>query len=316
MSDSSSLDRAGRPGFVSRHAWAPYLLLTMTVLFFAGNHVIGRAVRDDIPPLALTFWRSFIAFALLMPFVASRVRAQLPLVLKCWKLMVLLGFTQLVTGQALVYYGLHTTTAVNSGMIQSTRPALVMLVAWLLLRDRITLRQGAGLLIAFFGAVAIILRGDMDTLFSLNFVVGDLWVQLAILNFAFYMVVLKWAPAELEPVVLFQALTFAGLVFLAPLYAGEILFTEGRIHWSGATVLAILYTAVFASILALIFLNVGIAHVGPGKAGMFMYLTPVVTASLAVTVLDEPLHRYHLLGVALVLSGVYLATRARAKVAA
>lgn len=55
MSESPPPAPQERVGFVARHGWAPYLLVTMTMLFFASNNVIGRAIREDIPPMGLVF---------------------------------------------------------------------------------------------------------------------------------------------------------------------------------------------------------------------------------------------------------------------
>ena len=102
MTDGSPDPAAGRNGVVRRNPWLPYLLVTLTVLFFAGNSIVGRAVRDDVPPMGLTFWRSVIALAVLLPFVMAPLRRQWPLVRRHWKLIMLLGAAQSAGGQALL----------------------------------------------------------------------------------------------------------------------------------------------------------------------------------------------------------------------
>ena len=81
--------------------------------------------------------------------------------------------------------------------------------------------------------------------------------------------------------------------------------------FDGVTVVTILYMSVFTSILSLVFLNVAIAHIGPVRAGMLFYATPLFTALLAVPFLGESLRLYHLVGATLVLGGVYMTSRAR-----
>lgn len=309
MTDGSPDPAAGRDGVVRRNPWLPYLLVTLTVLFFAGNSIVGRAVRDDVPPMGLTFWRSVIALAVLLPFVMAPLRRQWPLVRRHWKLIMLLGAAQSAGGQALLYIGLHTTTATNAGVIDGTRPALTIALAWLILRHGITARQGAGLIIALGGALTIIMRGNLQTLLALDIVVGDLWVQLAILNFALYAVFFTRVPKTMTPFVLLVAIVFFSAVSIAPFYAWEILYTDARMTLDGVTLGAIVYTATFSSILAVVFFNIAIAHLGPGRSGVVFYLMPVFTALLAVLLLGETLHGYHLVGTALVFVGLSLGAR-------
>ena len=68
----------------------PYLLLTLTVLFWSGNMVLGRAIRDQVPPLSLAFWRWAIALALVLPLALPHLRAQWPLLRRGWKPVVVL----------------------------------------------------------------------------------------------------------------------------------------------------------------------------------------------------------------------------------
>ena len=297
-------------GFVGRHRWAPYALLTLTVLFYSCNHVIGRLVRDDVPPVALVFWRTCVAALLLAPFVYSAVRAQAPLLLRHWKLMVLLGFTNSVTGQALIYVSLHTTTAINVGLINTTQPVLIILMVWLAFSHQPRWRQAAGLVIAVTGVLVIITRGELRVLLGLDFVIGDLWVQAAMVSFAVYVLGVSRVPAGLRPLVLLQAITVTGVITLLPFYALEIGYAGRTMSLTPLTVFAVVFTAVFVSILAIVLFNIGVAHVGPGRSGMIFYLIPVFTSGLAVSLLGEQLRPFHFVGAVLALGGVFLATRA------
>ena len=102
---------------------------------------------------------------------------------------------------------------------------------------------------------------------------------------------------------------------MIPLYAGEILFTDLRVEFNLLTIGSVLYIGLLGSVIALVFLNVAIAHIGPVRAGVFFYLITVFTALFGILLLGESLHLYHLVGVALVFGGVYLSTRARWRVA-
>ena len=69
----------------------PYLLLTLTALFWSGNMVVGRGIRADVPPLTLSFWRWEIALALVLPFALPHLKEQWPLLKRGWKPVLILG---------------------------------------------------------------------------------------------------------------------------------------------------------------------------------------------------------------------------------
>jgi len=188
-----------------------------------------------------------------------------------------------------------------------------MVLAWLLLREPITLRKGAGLLIALTGVLAIVTRGEPAALLDLRLVIGDLWMQLVAISFSLYVVLIKkYAPEGLNPFVLFLAMIVGAILFLLPVHIGEAIITGTRMTFNWETIVTVLYMATFSTILALVCLNVAIAHIGPGRIAIFYYLIPVITALLAIVLLGEAFHLYHLVAIVLVLGGVYLSSRSRA----
>lgn len=97
----------------------PYLLLTFTALFWAGNSIVGRAARDVMPPVALAWWRWALAFLLLLPFAWPHLRRDLATLKAQWRWVLLLGALGIGTFNTLLYTGLQTTTAVNGLLLQS-----------------------------------------------------------------------------------------------------------------------------------------------------------------------------------------------------
>ena len=297
-------------GPTPRYAWLPHFYLICTMLFFAGAIVVGRAIREDVPPMGLVFWRNVFALILLLPFVAQALRAEWYLMVRHWRLMVVIGFFNAI-GQALVYIGLHTTTAVAGAVINATQPVLIVVLAWLMIREMLSRRQGIGLAIALLGVLVIVARGNLDHLLSLQFVIGDIWIELAMISWSVYQVLIKRVPREMSPFVLLFILTFTGMVGLAPFYIGELLLTDWRVEFNLVTVLTIGYATIFVQILAVVCLNLGIAYLGPSRSGAFFYLMPVFAGIMAIFLLGETLEVYHLVALALVFSGVYFSGRRR-----
>ena len=309
MTTPATGEPAKEGDFFERNPWAPYSCVIFAVVFGSSSFIVGRYLRGDIMPMGFVFFRSLVVIAVITALFAPQLRAQLPLLLRHWKLMLGLGFTYAVVGTGVLYYGLQTTTALNAGFIAATQPALMILMAWLTLGDSITWRQGLGVVVAFAGVLAIVCQGDVQALLTLALVVGDFWVQLSILSWSFYAVMVKkYAPAELHPFVLLWGATAAAALLTLPLYGVEM-GLGGAMTFDWITVAFIVFTASLMGALAA--WNIGLTYIGPGMTGMFTNLSPVATALMAIGLLGEVIEAYHAVGMVLVFSGIYLTTVTR-----
>lgn len=290
---------------------SPYLLLTLTVLFWAGNFVLGRGIHDAVPPIALSFWRWATALAILLPFAARPLWAQRRAVARAWKMLLLLGVLGVAGFSTLVYVGLQTTTATNGVLLNTTNPVLIILIGWLFLRQRLRAWQMLGVALALLGVLIIVTRGDLQALRALRFTPGDLFVLAGVACWAVYTVCLRWRPAGLEALTFLGATVCVGVAAIAPFYAWE-LSRAAPMALTPAIAMSILYFALFPSVLAYIFWNRAVAEVGASTAGLFIYLMPVFGVLLSLIFLRESLYLFHLAGIALVVAGVYFATTRKA----
>lgn len=289
---------------------SPYLLLTLTALFWAGNWVLARALQDSMSPLAMAFWRWLAAFVLMLPFVARALVAERALIRRHWPVLVMLGVLGVGCFNTFVYLGLQYTTVTTGVLLNSVTPVLILAIAHVFLGERIRGRQAAGLVLSLAGVVAIVAQGDWGRLAGLELNPGDLWVLGAVTAWAVYTVLLRWRPAGLSSPAFTGALIAIGVVALAPLFAWD--YAAGaRTTWTPATFAAVAYFAVFPSVLAYFFWNAAVAQVGGNRAGIFLHLVPLFGAGLSVLVLGEGLQAYHALGAGLIFSGIFVATRTR-----
>lgn len=286
-------------------AWVSQFLLTLAALFWSGNFIVGRALRGEIAPVSLNFWRWSIALVILLPLSLVQLRRHRDLLLKEWKLILALGLTGVAAFHSLVYSALTTTPAVNALIYLSMSPMAIAVVAWLVFRETVTARQAAGILISIAGALVVIARGSFDSLLALQVNPGDLWMLLAVPTWAIYSVLLKQRPPGLPQFALLTATVMAGLVFLLPVFLLQTWRAEPP-TLDGPMIGAILYIAIFSSVIAFLFWIRGVAEIGPTRAGMFSNLMPVFGAVLALLLLGEPIQPYHLLGAALVFGGIAL----------
>ena len=287
--------------------WTPILMLTTASLFWAGNVVMARAVFTEIEPFTVTLFRWLVAIALLLPFTWRYVKRDWPVIRSALGVLSTLGFLSVSIYATTVYIAAHTTGAINISLVGSITPALVVLTSWLMIGERIDLKQGIGFFLAFVGVVAVIARGEFGNLSGLEIRIGDLVILIGVVSWSLYSVLLKRHPLALHPMSLLSVLFVVGTLGIVPFFAWEITSVGGiRVNWWGF--IAIIYGAVCTSILAYLFFIRGVQALGPNKANAFGYLAPLFSALLAVTLLGEPLRPYHFAGFVLICSGVYLTT--------
>lgn len=286
----------------------PYLLLTLTVLFWSGNMVLGRGIRADVPPLALAFWRWAIAFLLVLPLALPHLRAQWPQLRAGWKPVVALGIVGVGCYNTFAYIALQYTSATNAVLLNSFIPVATIAISWAFLGKRLRRPEAVGVFISLAGALTIVARGDPGVLAGLDLNRGDLWMLGAVLVWAIYTVGLAWRPAGVHPMLMLGAMTAVGVVFLAPAYAWEM--AQGRhinVHWGSLASLA--YVGIFPSFVGYIFYNRGVAEVGPNKASLFIHLMPVFGTLLSAIFLGEIPQWYHAVGIVLIFAGIGLTMR-------
>jgi len=285
----------------------PYLLLTLTALFWSGNMVVGRALRGDVPPFSLAFWRWVIALTLTLPLALPHLRAQWPLLRRAWRSVVVLGLLGVGGFNTLAYIGLQYTSATNALLLNSFIPIATIALSWAFLNKRLRGSEWLGVLISLVGVMTIVARGELATLAGLTPNVGDLWMLGAVLVWALYTIGLQWRPAGVAPMLLLAAFTSVGVLALAPAYAWEI--AQGRlIHPSVATFSGIAYIGTLPSFVGYIFYNRAVGEVGASKASLFIHLMPVFGTLLSAIFLAEIPQVYHLVGIALIFAGITLTT--------
>jgi drug/metabolite transporter (DMT)-like permease len=287
-----------------------FLLLAAANLFWSGNWIAGRALRDAFDPLTLNFWRWLVATLVLAPFALPRMRGKWGEVRGHAGILLALAFTGVALFQSLVYLGLRSTPAVNAVLLNSSFPMFMLLCSWVMERERASARQVAGMLVSLAGIAVIVCQGDLRALAHLELNVGDAWILLAMPVWGVYSVLLKRRPPALGSIELLFVIALAGLLMLLP--AAALVALHRPMQWPGAPqALGVLYMGVFASVLAYICWNRGVAAVGANAAGFTVHLLPAFGTILAILFLGEAFAPFHAAGIATILGGVLLATRPR-----
>ena len=288
-----------------------YILLSFAALFWAGNSIVGRAARELTPPASLAFWRWSLALMLLLPLAWPHLKRDWPTLKANWPIISLLGTIGIGAFNTLLYTGLQSTTALNALLLQAAQPALILIMGAVLMKEHVSARQIGGVIISLAGVLTIISQGDATALVSLNLNQGDAIIAFAVLLWSIYAVMLRRRPS-VHPLSFLAATLMVGIIVISPFYAADI--ASGRyIVSSRESYLAIGYVAIFPSFFAYLFFNRGVELIGSAASGQYMNILPVMGAGLAMLFLGERLFVFHIIGVALILAGIFFAGQGTAQ---
>lgn len=284
-----------------------YLLVAIAALCWSGNHVVGRAIAGHVPPIAISTLRWAVPALLLLPFAWRHLARDWPLVRRHWPLIVLLSLLNGAIFGALQYVGLQYTTAINTSVLNSVAPVMIIVASWLLFGDRIAIRQLLGVLVSLTGVLVVVTKGDPAVLLGMTFNAGDLIILFNMGVFSAYSALLRLRPA-IHWLTFTFLLAFVSAVASAPAMALEHL-SGYQLQLDATTLAALAYVTIFPSVVAVVAWNKGVDMIGPGRAGALLHLIAIYSAVLASVFLGEALRPFHFAGFALILGGVWLAAR-------
>jgi drug/metabolite transporter (DMT)-like permease len=297
--------RTGTP--VGWLANQPYVLLSITAMCWAGNAIVGRLAAGHIPPVTLAFLRWWLAFLITLPWAWKFLKQDWKAIRVNLGPMVLLSFTGIAAFTALQYWSLEHTQALNTLLLQSAGPLFVAGWSLVLFGIRLTLAQAVGIAVSLTGVLVILLHGNLSSLTAIDFNRGDLIFTVALLIFGLYSVLSFKRPAIHD--LSFLSFTFAcGAACLVPPLIPELMFRP-VMQLDVTNLLSLLYVAVFPSTIAYLCYNRGVQLIGANRAAPFFHVVPVFGAVMAIVFLGERPQAFHFIGFALVLTGVFVASR-------
>ncbi len=290
--------------FSDRRQLTAFALLGLVMVFWAGNSIVARAVRFDVPPFTLAFLRWTGASLAVAPFAIAPLRRDWPVIVRHWKPILVLGLLGIGAFNALLYSGLQYTTASNALLLQAATPAVMVVLDRMLFGVRSPLWQSVGVAASILGVLVIVFEGDAAAALDLRFGFGDSLILISVVVWSLYTVFLRLRP-DISPVTFIAATFLIGVVVMAPLAAWE--WHAGKtIAWSPEATAAVFYVALLPSLLSYFIYNHAAGVVGPARAGQAITLMPLFGAFLSAALLGERLHPYHFAGMAFILAGIVL----------
>jgi drug/metabolite transporter (DMT)-like permease len=285
----------------------PYVLLSITALCWAGNAIVGRLAAGHIPPVTLAFLRWWLAFLIILPMAWKHLKRDWQAIRGRLGTMIFLSLTGIAAFNTLQYWALEHTQALNTLLLQSAGPLFVAGWSLVLFGIRLTLAQSIGILVSLTGVLVILLHGDLTAITAIDFNKGDLIFTVALLIFGLYSVMSFKRPAIHD--LSFVAFTFGcGSACLIPALILELLWRP-VMQLNTTNLLSLVYVAVFPSTIAYLCYNRGVQLIGANRAAPFFHVVPVFGSVMAMVFLGETPQIFHFIGFALVLTGVFVASR-------
>ncbi|MGP2413529.1 DMT family transporter [Pantoea ananatis] len=283
-----------------------FLFPLFAVLIWSVNAIVNKLSASAIEPAAISFYRWLLALLVLTPFVLPGVIRQWQTIRPHLMRLMVLGLLGMALYQSLAYYAANSVSALFMGIIAALIPLLTVLLSVVILRIAPTVGILAGSLISFCGLIWLVSAGNLDQLLHHGIGAGEAMMLAASASYALYGVMTKrWS----IPLPVWQSLYVQiafGVLLLLPgfLMTPDVALTPRNLP-------LVAFAGLFASILAPWLWIHGVQKLGASITSIFMNLTPVFTALIAVLFLHEHLHSYHWIGGGLTLTGVLLAQRLR-----
>lgn len=288
-----------------------FSMLVVVMVLWSSGVIVARSVHELAHPVGFSFWRWVAACCLLTPIAGLALWQHRATLRERLGRILLLGIF-MAGGSTLLVWSVQFTAATNAVLVSATQPIVTMLAAWLVLRERLSARQLLGAAAAGAGILAMVLRMDVGVLRSLSFNLGDLLVLMAVVCYAGYSVNLHRWLGGLPPTLVMYVTALSGLVVLSPFYALES-WRVAPVTFEPRLLAAIVYMGLVPTVVATTMWNIAMGVVGPSRASIFLNLLPLFGTGLAVTLLDESLHAYHLVGALLICVGVSLVVTSPAR---
>jgi drug/metabolite transporter (DMT)-like permease len=283
-------------------------LLWITPALWSVNYIVARTAPGVVEPHMLALGRWALAGLILGCIARHELwRERHNTLAHAGQYLVLGALGMLVCG-AWVYEGAQTTSAMNIALIYAASPVLIALAAVLWLGERFSWRQGLGVWIALSGVFHVVVKGQWGALGQVQWIAGDGWIVLAMVSWAgFALLQKKWA-SPLSATARLAAICAGGVVVLLPFAVWE---------WQQASTPSWTWQATFLVVLAGLVPGVGAYWaygfcqkvLGASRVAASLYLGPLYGGLSAWAVLGESLGWHHVAGAALILPGIYLASR-------
>jgi len=280
-----------------------WLMLTLCVLFWAGNYVFGKFVVVELSPLWMTFTRWFFASFLLFPIAQVLEKPNWKEAFKKWPELLTLSLLGYIGYNIILYTALSYTSSTNAVLVNSLNPALIIILSTLIFKEKLSWLRRVGIIVSLIGVITILTKGQILSVFHMTYNRGDLIMFSAIVVWSLYSLKMKRL-SGIKPITATAIAALFTVIILCPFALREGFQIQ---HLSVMGRVGMAYIVLFPSVGSFIFWNISVIKVGASRAGIFMNLMPVFTAIISV-IMGAELYMSQIIGGTIVLLGVAFTT--------
>ncbi|MFE3848889.1 DMT family transporter [Flavobacterium sp. LB3P45] len=284
------------------------LFALLATLLWSVNMVIASGIKGHIPPVGLAFCRWTIACIVLAPFAIKNSIENWRIIKKNIRYLMLTALLGVTIFNTLIYFAGKTTSAVNLSLIAISIPLFIVVLSRIIFKEKVSNIKIVGIAIIITGVFVLITKGSLQALFHINFTIGDLLMLVACFFFAYYTILVRQKPNELNPKVFLFSIFVIGTIFLFPFYIWEHLFYK-KVIFDAKTVLTTSYVGIFASLVSYYLWNEAIRLIGTSKTALIYYLIPVFSGILAYFFLGQAIVITQIISMGIIITGLLITNR-------
>ena len=280
----------------------------MVMIFWGSAFVSGRMLALNHNPVVVAFLRFFLAIFFLMPWLYYKNGRIVPKNKTHFYKFALLGITGVFFYNYFFLSGLKLVEAGRSSVIISFNPVLTYIVAIIFFKEKLKNHQFMGLILGFVGAMIVLSRGDVPSLFTTGVGQGEFYLLMAVFSWIFYTFLGKIFLKKISPHASSAWACLFGLIMFFPFaYTHDLLQSFSRLTM--VDFLNLLNLGFFSTFLGFIWFYQAIKELGPSKTSSFINLLPLIGVISGMIILGENPGYSLYLGGAFIISGVFLVNR-------
>ena len=284
-------------------SWVPIGAAILSMIFWSFSFVWIKIVYEAYGPLTTVLFRLLISSGLMLAFtiLSGKLQKIKPGDLKMFVLLAFFEPFLYFMGES---YGLKYVSSTVASVIVATIPLFSPIAAWYFYKEKLSRTNLFGLVITFFGVSLVVL----DT--SFNFTASPLGVALeffAVFGAIGYASVLKGISHRYNTFTIITYQNLIGAAFFLPFWLTFEMNDFTQVTFNAKAFWAIIKLAIFASTFAFILFTYSVRNMGINKSNTFINVIPICVAIFAYIILGDQLNFHQMIGIAVVISGLFLA---------
>ena len=287
-----------------------YLFLIIATALWGGNIVAAKiASIITLEPIKLSFYRNIVVIVILLPFIINKIKIIFEIFKINWKIICILSIFGVSIFNSFMNIALTSSSVISSSLMPSFAPSLIIIFSLIIFNSKISYLQCIGVFVSFIGFLSIIIRGNILNLGSLDFVIGDIWMLGCVACWAFYSVMLKKMPKEIDNISFLFLIFFIGNIFVLPFYIFESSVNNSFFLNEKYSFLLVLYVGIGPALISFLLWIKSIKIIGASKSGLFLNLIPIFSSLISIIFLNEIIKLFHIVGALLIFLGIYIVNK-------